>query len=304
MNTLLETSLGLALVYLLVCMLVSGMQELIARYRNKRGQFLREGLVSLIADRWVYLRTINHPSIVAFYRYVPGKGPMPSYLPANAIAQALCDVLVRRHQLHVPGGGQVVFDLDAIKAAVRHAKERDSTLGQALLPPVEGATTLDEALAGVARWVEQGMERVSGWYKAHTQKQMFIIGLLVAVMLNIDSIAIVQAMARAPALRAEMAVMAEQLAAANKAGQSESPDARQQIKDSHARLQDLAAKGLPVGYACLGTQTRCNPCDVDSWLLKIVGLVITALAASLGAPFWFGLINRVVDLRGSGIKPK
>ena len=328
MNTILEIALGLALVYLLVCMLVSGIQELVARYLGTRGRFLREGLLSLLSDRWIYLRTINHPSIVAFYRYAPGKGDTPSYLPPGAVAQALCDVLVCRDQMLLPGGGQIVFDLATIKAAVRHAKERDSTLEQALLPLIEGAKTLDEALAGVARWVEQGMERVGGWYKAHAQKWLFIIGLAVAVTLNIDSIAIVEILARTPALRTEMATAATQLEryqsevdrlrahpdaetqpAANGASLEDQAgllkETQRQLRENRDRLNEFAAQGLPIGYACLGTGTRttCSLNDVASWPLKIAGLLLTAVAAMLGAPFWFDLINRFVSLRSSGAKP-
>jgi len=43
---------------------------------------------------------------------------------------------------------------------------------------------------------------------------------------------------------------------------------------------------------------------VEAWFLKILGWLITALAISFGAPFWFDLLNRLVDLRGSGKKPE
>ncbi len=327
MNTILEIALGLALVYLLVCLLVSGIQEVVALRLGTRGRFLVEGMRSLITDRWTYLRTINHPSIVAFYRYAPGKGHAPPYLPPNAVAEALCDVLVRYHQMQSPGGGRVVFDLAAIKAAVRNSKECDSSLGHALLPLVEGANTLEEALASVARWVERGMDQVTRWYGAHTQKRLFVIGLVVAATLNIDSIAIVEALVRNPSLRTELATAATQveryqaevdrLRAVPAAGQmGQSPEARQedqaavlkarqeQLAETRARLNVLAAQGLPIGYACMGStvQTPCWPIDVASWPLKIAGLLLTALAAMLGAPFWFDLINRFVNLRASGAK--
>jgi len=32
-------------------------------------------------------------------------------------------------------------------------------------------------------------------------------------------------------------------------------------------------------------------------------LLITAVALTLGAPFWFNLLNRLVDIRGAGRKP-
>jgi hypothetical protein len=35
-------------------------------------------------------------------------------------------------------------------------------------------------------------------------------------------------------------------------------------------------------------------------MLKGLGWLITALAVSLGGPFWFQLLHRIVDLRGAG----
>jgi hypothetical protein len=39
------------------------------------------------------------------------------------------------------------------------------------------------------------------------------------------------------------------------------------------------------------------------WLWKIVGLVATVLAISQGAPFWFDLLRKVVNLRLAGNPP-
>jgi hypothetical protein len=37
--------------------------------------------------------------------------------------------------------------------------------------------------------------------------------------------------------------------------------------------------------------------------VKILGLLVTVLAISLGAPFWFDLLNRLVNLRSTGKPP-
>jgi hypothetical protein len=40
------------------------------------------------------------------------------------------------------------------------------------------------------------------------------------------------------------------------------------------------------------------------WLVfKFLGCLMTALAISLGAPFWFDLLGRLVNLRATGAKP-
>jgi hypothetical protein len=45
-------------------------------------------------------------------------------------------------------------------------------------------------------------------------------------------------------------------------------------------------------------------CMATSRPRKMLGYLITAVAVSLGAPFWFELLNKLVDLRGTGKKPE
>jgi hypothetical protein len=43
--------------------------------------------------------------------------------------------------------------------------------------------------------------------------------------------------------------------------------------------------------------------DRTWWIWKILGLFATALAISQGAPFWFDLLQKVVNLRLAGVPP-
>lgn len=45
------------------------------------------------------------------------------------------------------------------------------------------------------------------------------------------------------------------------------------------------------------------PHDLGEWLLRIPGILISAGAISLGAPFWFDMINKLVNLRQTGLPP-
>ena len=44
---------------------------------------------------------------------------------------------------------------------------------------------------------------------------------------------------------------------------------------------------------------NCEPCDFGCFLLSLLGWIISALAISLGAPFWYDLLNKFMKLRGS-----
>ncbi|HEU4596027.1 MAG TPA: hypothetical protein VFS10_12875 [Pyrinomonadaceae bacterium] len=98
------------------------------------------------------------------------------------------------------------------------------------------------------------------------------------------------------------------------AGAAESPDeAARKITALRGQLDQL---GLPVGWVRAKTEmqngreviTNANdprrfPDSVWGWLLKVIGLAITALAISQGAPFWFDLLNKIIVIR-STVKPR
>lgn len=41
----------------------------------------------------------------------------------------------------------------------------------------------------------------------------------------------------------------------------------------------------------------------DGWA-RVVGLLVTAVAVSFGAPVWFDLLNKFVNFRAAGVKPQ
>jgi len=66
-----------------------------------------------------------------------------------------------------------------------------------------------------------------------------------------------------------------------------------QIKEN---LADLDGIGLPLGW--VGNPIK-TPLD---FFLRLIGWLITALAVSVGAPFWFDMLNKIMVVR-STIKP-
>lgn len=73
------------------------------------------------------------------------------------------------------------------------------------------------------------------------------------------------------------------------------------------------ALALPIGWVTTGNSQEVKygqvvPGDVrEAWRLFLqhgLGWLLTALAASLGAPFWFDMLNRIVSIRSSGKAPE
>jgi hypothetical protein len=147
-------------------------------------------------------------------------------------------------------------------------------------------------------WYDDTMDRVSGWYKRYVQRIILVISIVLVASLNIDSINLAQELWRLPTERAAVA----SAAAAHAAGKQPSQNADQQIRD-------ISALQLPLGWtpphsgSARSTDPRHVPLGPASWLIKFLGLLLTVLALSLGAPFWFDALSKLGSLRQSGPKP-
>ena len=58
-------------------------------------------------------------------------------------------------------------------------------------------------------------------------------------------------------------------------------------------------KKLPLGWG-----HSESPKDSLAWAVKAIGIVFTGLALAFGAPFWFDVLSKLVQLRSSGRKPE
>jgi hypothetical protein len=189
-------------------------------------------------------------------------------------------------------------------------------------------------------WYNDTMNRVSGWYKRQSYKVLLLIGLILAVTFNIDTIEIVRTLSKDKVAREAMVKNASaylQQQTQPQTGQGTVPanntavntpktiDAAKIEKDL-AKIRDLYEKSIAEQNTTLGLgwsgqmksdsvawkndralgKTRFDfPVYFAAKRLPpaLPGFFITALAISLGAPFWFDLLNKFVNLRVSGKRP-
>jgi hypothetical protein len=202
----------------------------------------------------------------------------------------------------------------------------------------EGKSTYLQARENLEEWFDNGMERLSGWYKRRSQTMAFIIGTCIAVFLNVDSLQLANQLWRDPIVRESLA---NQAAAFLEKNQDDLLSADyQQLAQLQIQISQLnvpvgwVGSALPVdSYGAVligdGTQKLCtftprssvdlfglrlgSECypiantpkfnDPTGWLLKIIGLLISGIAAAQGAPFWFDLLKNIIKIRSSGSNP-
>jgi len=322
-STVLEVAVGLLFIYLLLSLLCSAITEYIEAKFNKRAEFLRKGIVLLLNDTSgkgldLASQLYAHGLVRPFYR---DGNKLPSYIPSRTFALALWNLATTAAATSNKNGNPdlvagVTADLGAIREAVaRHLPNEE--LKTALVTLIDEAQgDVERARRNVEAWYEAMMDRVSGWYKRRTAVLTLVLGIVVAAVLNADTITIANALARDSALRAAIVSAAERRLSSDRrdAGDAanapaQPPAVGQEPPDVEANrlraaYRDVTGLGLPIGWSRDApiTDPRAFPRAPGDWLLKLLGILLTGFAISQGAPFWFDLLNRFMVVR-STIKP-
>jgi hypothetical protein len=227
---------------------------------------------------------------------------LPSYIAPRSFALALLDTISPDVALTGADGSR-----EADQDVIRKTREAIAGLGippgvkhrlLALLDDARG--NMDAFRLNVEAWFDDTMARVSGWYKRTTQLIIALVAVVVTVAMNANALTMGERLWRDPTLRAAVAQQA-----GTATGSTEGTTARERVNNAVANVEDVTQLGAPIGWA------QSNPNDprhVDLGNLRglargVSGWLLTVLALSLGAPFWFDTLSRLSRLRGSG-KPE
>ncbi len=156
-------------------------------------------------------------------------------------------------------------------------------------------------------WFDESMERVSGVYKRQAQRISIAVGMALAVAMGVDSGLLVDGLMHDDALRQVAAASAveyvkaaaQQDPEATPAGATPGAAARQ-VDDAVGKLKELK---LPMGLPYLVQHAKASKNEGVYWILRFLGMAFTGFAVALGAPFWFDLLGKLINLRLSGDPP-
>jgi hypothetical protein len=148
------------------------------------------------------------------------------------------------------------------------------------------------------------MDRVSGWYRRKSQYAVMVISVVLVIFLGVDTIRITTRIYADDALRN---VYAPKVAATIESSPSSSstalPTAQQQQKlldalDDPSFVGTLASGPIFLDGSIASAKTNPWPLGIH-----LLGVVVTIVALSLGAPFWFDALQFFANSRLAGPKP-
>ncbi|MFN7929569.1 MAG: hypothetical protein U0Y68_16810 [Blastocatellia bacterium] len=171
---------------------------------------------------------------------------------------------------------------------------------------IAGGDALAHLQANLEGWFNQTMERVTGWYKRKTQVWSLLTAAAFTLLLNVDTISIGHSFATNAALRESVVAAAEKYVeqplptASPNAAQPTPMDIKKKFDELKAEMTGMRQFGFPVGWEAGDDWAS----DRNKIISKILGLLLTMCAASLGAPFWFDMLKKVISIRTSGRSPE
>ncbi|MDB5988312.1 MAG: hypothetical protein JWR16_3365 [Nevskia sp.] len=315
-----DVAIGLTLVYLLLASVASALRERIEAVFKTRAVDLEQGISELLQDpkRSLTERLYNHPIINGLFvgkydaqkvgaddhRY-DSRSNLPSYIPAKNFALALLDV-VARGPADTTAGATAVPTPALTLASLRQscARVENESVRQALLVSIDSAQgDLGKAQANIETWFNNGMDRVSGWYRRRSQWIILLVSVVLTLAINVNTLTLIERLSIDTSLRQALVERADQASADGKDGTLSSADAWQKLGDMR----------LPIGWAggwpgALANPLKPRPTEglAGFWaylLQPLIGWLLTALAVSMGAPFWFDTLNKLSSFR-STLKPK
>lgn len=325
-SEVLDVAIGLILVYLLLSLFATAVREGLESVFKTRAVFLEAGIREMLDDRGgdkLARDFYEHPLIYSLYRGAYDRGVesrnatdpekarervtganLPTYIPSAAFASALVDLVVRgRASEEQSASESSEVTIESLRSGV--ALLDSVRVRRALLIAIDEAKgDVDRAKHNIEGWFDSSMQRVSGWYRRRTHYWLLLIGALSTLALNVNTIVIAQHLARSKAARelvvgrAEALVADSATTAALVGGSNPAPaDEREARANLEARLNALKTLNLPLGWNSVPPAAGAP----FSWLMQqIVGLLLTILAITLGAPFWFDALNKVMTVKTTG----
>jgi len=338
-NIALDVVIGLVFIYLLYSLLATIVQEIIASTFSLRAKKLKQAIGRMLEDHSLVTRDFitayyDHPMVK--YLGANTKSKTASYFKSETFSKVVIDLLKGNKNLQ-PGIDirpliqKAIADKQFEWITTRKINDETALYLQSIWAEAQG--DIDRFKALLENWFDETMDRATGWYKKYTQRILFFIGLSLALIFNIDTINIIHKLEKDPDLRAQVVQQADAFVKAHpdldkqleqaknkntvkavpdslqkdSLQETKSPDSLallQRQRDSLLNLAKQLVNGdikkinnvMGLGY------DNWNENHINGWAFlfyTILGWIITALAISLGAPFWFDILNKVMQARSS-----
>ena len=323
----LSIAISLVFLFLLLAIMVTAINEIILTFSRSKARQLEFFLKKLFFEDRQWIKVFNGIRRSPFITVLKKKPKsFPSSIPPENFSTALLAYL-----------GDNTLTIEAVKKGLEQHKDPESEFYTLMKAIMSQDPDIEQLRKEVDKIFNNAMDRLTGWYKLNAKILSLIVSLLLCASLNIDSITITRNLYnnkdKAEQI-ASFAATASKYFEKNDSSQvvfTSGIDTLAYIKSENTALtKSMAGKAisgidttgkkseqqlvrsynimanldLPIGWTKvnLPENTHNGWKNFGLWLLKLLGIIITAAAVSLGAPFWFDILNKVSPMKSSSPK--
>ena len=331
-----DVLIGLSVVMLMVSMSVTLITQFVTTTVNTRGGHLRRGLSDLLQQldpaltkgisKEISTAVLRHPLVSDVGRRlatVVGRGEFTKLLMDLAAGNgpqklegAALDAL--KKALANNGVADPAASLENIRSFALTLEKSNPELANDVRV---NAAIMHEAgsqfVAKIHGWFDQTIDRVSGRFTASTRVITVVVALLVAFAIQLDSLALVNRLSTDTQLRQSLVLAANRVDQGQSPSQTVSKEGNPPGNTNSSEGEGGSKKDVVTQPPSVSTQNPPVPSrvvrDVDAILgstglisapdwksftaQKVLGIILSAILLTLGAPFWYNTLKTGLRLR-------
>lgn len=315
---IIDLAISFSLLYLVLSLVASEIQGLLTTVLEWRAKHLRESIVNLLGGKSsedpIIEKLYNNPLIKSLNQkdLSRAKSIGPSYIASEVFARAFLETIEDLS----PTSDNIDSLVENIKVSSLPDTLKENFLVLTKLAKSKVKKTenqLEQLEKEVRDWYDRSMERATGVYKRNAKAAALIVALFIVIVANVDTVYIAKSLAQDKILLSTITQASEQFMTIN----SETVACMTAAEDKQGKTTCLAPitdnlnitleqlAPIPIGWDLSEPfKKQFRPFTLKSIVNAIVGWGLSAIAISMGAPFWFDLLNKVVNIRNTGAKPK
>lgn len=336
-SPMLEVALGLVVAFLLLSLVSSVIVEYVLEASRARGKLLREHIVKLLGEPAALLFYAD-PHVVALASGTPPAIDSIAKLAFESLKQRADAQKLGRAEDLISKQIDALFGKARLPSAIPESVFADVVLGwlrdpdTALARPASSASigsapvplpgdlidawdnlyraaNGDEAALheGLRSWYTHSTERLTGHFRRRARRLLFLTGIALAVLTGADTLSMVNRLYADQSLRSVLGDSARALEAACPTGLADCELEDGAAEEVNAQIKsgfDASARELFGGPGELrdsiaGILDAEGEASFRMFLLVLAGYLTTVLAISLGADFWFSVLQRLLRIQAN-----
>jgi hypothetical protein len=316
--TILNIAVGLILIYSVLSLVASHVQELLATFLNWREKHLRQVITNILGEDSSESRLIHNffkHSLIQSLNHSDTTNKTSvaiSYIPKDKFANILLE-MVKEFE---PKSCYTINELEEIveKAELPEGLKKNLYLfaKQAKSKAEDANQQLEYLQQEIEKWFDSAMNSASAIYKKKAKIAGIMIALAIALMFNVDTIYIIHCLYQDQTLSSTINPIAEQIVSSHTQEFSCLQDTINEAAKSNcltAVMDDVNSIffdnffDFPIGWNLsdpFGKQF--TPLNLQNVIKVITGWSLTAFAITMGAPFWFDLLRQIINVSKEGKK--